>query len=50
MQRGIGTNINLGETVLPFESVGNILSIDKTTSDFDTASEKVRKLKRLVGR
>ena len=33
---------------MPFESVGNVPSIDKTTFDFDTARLKVKKLKRLV--
>ena len=50
MQREIGTNINLGKTVSPFESVGNVLSIDKTVPNFDTACQKVKNLKRLVGR
>ena len=50
MQHEVGTNINLEKTVPPFESVGNISSIDKTASDFDTAREKVKKLKRLVDR
>ena len=50
MQRKIGTNINLGKTVSPFESVGNVPSIDKTASDFDTARKKVKQLKRLVDR
>ena len=44
MQREIGTNVNIG-TVSPFESVRNIPSIDKIGSDFDTAREKVKKLK-----
>ena len=33
-----------------FESVENVPSVDKTASDFDTAREKVKKLKRLVDR
>ena len=44
MQREIGTNIDLGKTVLPFESVGNVPLIDKIASDFDTARKKVKKI------
>ena len=35
---------------MPFESVGNVSSIDKITSDFDTTHVKVKKLKTLVDR
>ena len=44
MQREIGDNVHLGQTV------GGVSSIDRTASDFDTAREKVNKLKRLVDR
>ena len=47
-ERQIGTNINLGKTVSPFGSFGNVPSIDKTASDFDKARKKVKKLKKLV--
>ena len=50
MQHEIGTNVNTGQTVSPFESVGNVPSIDKTASDFDTAHEKVKKIKWLLDR
>ena len=50
MQREIGENINLGQAVSAFDSVGGVSSIDRTVSDFDMAREKVKKLKRLVDR
>ena len=50
MQREIGTNVNIGQTVSPFESVGKVPSFDKTASGFDTTPEKVEKLKRFVER
>ena len=48
MQRKIGDDVPLGKTVSAFSSVGYVPSIDKTASDFDSAREKVKKLKRLV--
>ena len=50
MQREIGDNVHLGQTVSIFGSVGGVPSIDRTASDFDTARGKVKKLKRLVDR
>ena len=45
MQREIGTQVDIGKNVSAFESVGHILSIDKTASDFEKAATEVRKLK-----
>ena len=50
MQHKISNNVHLGQTVLAFDSVGGVSSIDRTASDFDTAREKVKKLKRFVDR
>ena len=50
MQRKIGDDVPFGKTVLAFDSVRNVPSIDKTASDFDSAREKVKKIKRLVDR
>ena len=50
MQQEIGNNVHLGQTVSAFDSIGGVSSIDRTASDFDTAREKVKKLKRLVDR
>ena len=50
MQHKIDNNVYLGHTVSAFDSIGGVSLIDRTTSDFDTAREKVKKLKRLVDR
>ena len=50
MQCEIGTQIDIGKTVPVFDSIGHVPSIDKTASDFDSAKQKVSKLKRLVDR
>ena len=46
----MGDNVHLGQTVSAFDSVGGVSSIDRTASDFDTARQKVKKLKRFVDR
>ena len=50
MQREIGDNVHLGQTVSAFDSAGGVSSIDRTASNFDTAGEKVKKLKRFLDR
>ena len=45
MQRKIGTELNLGKTVSPFDSTGTSSVIDRTASNFINASEKVQKIK-----
>ena len=45
MQRKIGTELNLGKTVSPFDSIGTSSVIDRTTSNFLNASEKIQKIK-----
>ena len=39
--------LDIRKNVSAFESVGHVTSIDKTTSDFEKADTKVKKLKRL---
>ena len=50
MQRDIGDNVHLGQTLSAFEIVSGVSSIERTASDFDMGREKVKKLKRLVDR
>ena len=48
MQHQITNNIHLGQTVTPFDSVGGSSAIDRIASDFDYATQKVNKFKRLI--
>ena len=48
MQRKIGTEINLGKTVSPFDSIGSSSAIDRTASNFSNASENVQQIKKLI--
>ena len=48
MQRKIGSEVQLGKTVSPFNTTGQSSSIDRTTSNFINAMEKVQKIKRLI--
>ena len=48
MQRRIGNEFQLGNTVSPFETTGQSSSIDRSASNFLNASEKVHKIKRLI--
>ena len=43
MQRKSGTEIELGKTVSPFDSIGALSAIDRTASNYLSASEKERK-------
>lgn len=43
MQREIGHEIHLGATVSPFDNVGGSSVIDRTTSNYNDAREKVKK-------
>ena len=45
MQRKIGTVIQLGKTVSPFDSVDTSLAVDRTASNYTDAGDKVRKFK-----
>ena len=48
MQRNIGTEIELGKTVSPFDSVGTSSAIDRTMSNYREAGNKVRKVRKLI--
>ena len=48
MQQGIGNEVHIGELVKPFKSVGKSAAIDKTASDFDNVSLKVKKIEDLL--
>ena len=48
MLREIGDEVHIGELVTPFKSVGKLTGIHKTTSDFDNASLKAKKIRRLI--
>ena len=43
MQRKIGTEIKLGKTESPFNSIGTSSAINRTASNFLNAGEKVKK-------
>ena len=48
MQREISEKIFLGQTVSPFDDIGNSSTIDRTTSNYTDAKEKVRKIIELI--
>ena len=48
MQRKIGTDINLGKTILPFDSIGASSATDRTVSNFLNATEKIQKIRKLI--
>ena len=45
MQKDIGDDRHIGQSVTPFQSVGKSAAIDKTASDFDNANLKKKKQK-----
>ena len=48
MQRNVGTKINFGKTVSPFDSIISSSTIDRTAWNFLNTSEKVQKIKNLI--
>ena len=50
MQRKTTNEIKIGDSVIPFPSVGKSSAVDKTTSDFDNANLKMRNFRRLIER
>ena len=46
MQREIDDNVHFNQTVLQFDCIGKPAAIDRTASEFDSANEKVKKIKR----
>ena len=48
MQREIGNEVKIGDSVTPFKSVGKSPAIDKTALGFNNANLKVKKIRRLM--
>ena len=48
MQRKIGNEVKIGDSVTPFKSVGKSPAIDKTALGFNNANLKVKKIRRLM--
>ena len=48
MQREIGDEVHIGESVTLFKSVGKSAAINKTASDFDNTSVKLIRLENLL--
>ena len=48
MQKDIGDNAHIGQSVMWFQSFGKSAAVDKTASDFDNANLKIKKLQGLL--
>ena len=48
MQRKIGTEIELGKTVSPYDSIGASSTIVRTGSNYTDAGDEVRKIRKLI--
>ena len=48
MQREIGSEVKIGDSVIPFRSVRKSPAIDKTALDFDNTNLKIKKTRRLI--
>ena len=48
MQREIRHEIHLGATVSPFDNVGGSSVVDRTTSNYNDAREKVKKIREVI--
>ena len=48
MQRKIGTEIELGKTVSPFDSIGASSTIGRIASNYFDAGDKLRKIRKLI--
>ena len=46
MQRKIGTEVNIGKTVSPLDSIGASSAIDRTASNYLNADEKLQKVRK----
>ena len=44
MQREIGNEVHVRDTVSPFGSIGKSSAIDRTVSEYENSREKVKKL------
>ena len=45
MQKDIGDNVHIGQSVMWFQSIGKSVAVDKTASDFDNANLKIKNCK-----
>ena len=50
MQGEISDDVEIGDSVTSFQSIGKSAAIDKTASDFDNANLKVKKIRRPIQR
>ena len=48
MQREIGNEVKIGDSVTPFKTVGKSKAIDKTALDINNANLKVKKIRRHI--
>ena len=48
MQRKTGTEVELGKTVSPLNSIGALSVIDRSTSNYINATDKLQKIKNLI--
>ena len=48
MQRKIGTEVEIGNTVSPFDSIDKSSVIDRSASNYTNTGEKVQKIKQLI--
>ena len=46
MQRKIGTEVNIGKTVSPLDSISASSAIDRTASNYLNADEKLQKVRK----
>ena len=48
MQRKIGSEVELGVTVSPFDSIEASSAIDRSASNFLNAAEKIQEIRKLI--
>ena len=48
MQRKIGNEVHIRDTVSPFGSIGKSSAIDRTVSEYENSREKVKKIRQLI--
>ena len=48
MKRDTGTEAEIDNTVSPFDSIGKSPAIDRSSSNYTNAKEKVQKIKQLI--
>ena len=48
MQRKIGTEVELGKTISPLDSIGTSSAVDRSVSNYLNSAEKVQKIRILI--